>query len=183
MPEPEKRVKEVVQSGRIVDFKNQLMLIRAFDRVHKKHPDYVLKIYGGDSGDGTREQLEQLIAERNAGEYVFLMGASDSLEKVLVKASVFAFSSDWEGLPNALLEAMALGLPVVATDCPCGGPRTVMQDGVNGLLVPIKDEEALANGICRLIEIRIWRSSSAEGQEISVRLRMAKRFLSNGRII
>ncbi len=46
VPEPEKRVKEVVQSGRIVDFKNQLMLIRAFDRVHKKHPDYVLKIYG-----------------------------------------------------------------------------------------------------------------------------------------
>ena len=113
MPRPEKRVKEVVQSGRIVDFKNQLMLIRAFDRVHKKHPDYVLKIYGGDSGDGTREQLEELIAERNAGEYVFLMGASDSLEKVLVNASVFAFSSDWEGLPNALLEAMALGLPIV----------------------------------------------------------------------
>ena len=152
VPEPEKRVKEVVQSGRIVDFKNQLMLIRAFDRVHKKHPDYVLKIYGGDSGDGTREQLEELIAERNAGEYVFLMGASDSLEKVLVNASVFAFSSDWEGLPNALLEAMALGLPIVATDCPCGGPRTVMKDGVNGLLVPIKDEEALADGICRLIE-------------------------------
>lgn len=91
MPEPEKRVKEVVQSGRIVDFKNQLMLIRAFDRVHKKHPDYVLKIYGGDSGDGTREQLEELIAERNAGEYVFLMGASDSLEKVLVNASVLLF--------------------------------------------------------------------------------------------
>ena len=152
VPRPEKRVKEVVQSGRIVDFKNQLMLIRAFDRVHKKHPDYVLKIYGGDSGDGTKEQLEELIAERKAEDYVFLMGASDSLEKVLVNASVFAFSSDWEGLPNALLEAMALGLPIVATDCPCGGPRTVMKDGVNGLLVPIKDEEALAEGICRLIE-------------------------------
>ena len=50
------------------------------------------------------------------------------------------------------MEAMALGLPIVATDCPCGGPRTVMQDGYNGLLVPIKDEDAMAAGICRLIE-------------------------------
>ena len=47
---------------------------------------------------------------------------------------------------------MALGLPVVSTDCPCGGPRTVIQDGVNGLLVPIEDEDAMAEGICRLIE-------------------------------
>lgn len=152
IPKPEARVKEVVQSGRLVDFKNQLMLIRAFDKVHQKHPDYVLKIYGGDSGDGTKELLEQLIAERKAEAYVFLMGASDSLERQLVNASVFAFSSDWEGLPNALLEAMALGLPIVSTDCPCGGPRTVIQDGVNGLLVPIKDEDAMAEGICRLIE-------------------------------
>ena len=81
-----------------------------------------------------------------------LMGASDELEKVLNDAAVFAFSSDWEGLPNALLEAMALGLPIVATDCPCGGPRTVMQDGYNGLLVPIQDEDRLAEGICYLIE-------------------------------
>ena len=81
-----------------------------------------------------------------------LLGASDELEKVLNDAAVYAFSSDWEGLPNALLEAMALGLPIVAPDCPCGGPRTVMQDGYNGLLVPIKDEDAMAAGICRLIE-------------------------------
>ena len=75
------------------------------------------------------------------------MGASDCLEKDLVDAAVYAFSSDWEGLPNALLEAMALGLPIVATDCPCGGPRTVMQDGISGLMVPIKDPKAMENGI------------------------------------
>ena len=57
-----------------------------------------------------------------------------------------------EGLPNALLEAMALGLPIVATDCPCGGPRTVMEDGVSGLMVPIKDPKAMEEGINRLIE-------------------------------
>ena len=58
VPRPAHRTKTVVQSGRLVDFKNQLMLIRAFVKVHEKHPDYDLKIYGGDSLDGTKEQLE-----------------------------------------------------------------------------------------------------------------------------
>lgn len=146
--------KAVVHSGRLVDFKNQPMLIRSFLKVHDKHPDYMLKIYGGDSFDGTKEILEKLIREHQAEDFIHLMGASDELEKVLLTGEVYAFSSDWEGLPNALLEAMALGLPVVATDCPCGGPATVIRNGENGLLVPIKDEDALAEGICRLIEDR-----------------------------
>ena len=152
VPEAEERTKTVVQSGRLVDFKNQPMLIEAFLKVHEMHPDYELKIYGGDSFDGTKEILENLIKKNQADGYIHLMGASDSLEKKLPAAAVYAFSSDWEGLPNALLEAMALGLPIVATDCPCGGPRTVMTNEVDGLLVPIKDKEALAAGISRLIE-------------------------------
>lgn len=149
---PASRRKAVVQSGRLVDFKNQLMLIEAFMLVYEKHPDYVLEIYGGDSHDGTKELLEESIARNKAEDFIRLMGASDSLEKDLADAAVFAFSSDWEGLPNALMEAMALGLPIVATDCPCGGPATLIEDGENGLLVPIKDPEALAVGINRLIE-------------------------------
>lgn len=153
-PKPAKRRNVVVQSGRLVDFKNQLMLIDAFVKVHEKHPDYKLEIYGGDSKDGTKELLEQSIAKNHAEEWVLLMGASDELEKRLEDASLFAFSSDWEGLPNALMEAMALGLPIVATDCPCGGPATLIRDGENGLLVPIKDADAMAAGILRLIEDR-----------------------------
>lgn len=152
VPAPEKRTKTVVQSGRLVDFKNQPMLIRAFVKVHEKHPDYDLKIYGGDSFDGTKEILEGLIAEHQARDYIHLMGASDTLEKDLVDAALFAFTSDWEGLPNALMEAMALGLPIVATDCPCGGPRTIMTNEVDGLLISIQDEKALEDGINRLIE-------------------------------
>lgn len=152
VPSPIKRTKTVVQSGRLVDFKNQPMLIRAFVKVHEKHPDYDLKIYGGDSFDGTKEILERLIEENKAQDYIHLMGASDSLEKDLADAALFAFTSDWEGLPNALMEAMALGLPIVATDCPCGGPGTIMTDGVDGLLIPIKDEQALVDGMNRLIE-------------------------------
>lgn len=152
VPEPAKRTKTVVQSGRLVDFKNQPMLIRAFVKVHEKHPDYDLKIYGGDSYDGTKEILEDLIRQNGAQDYIRLMGASDSLEKDLANAALYAFTSDWEGLPNALMEAMALGLPIVATDCPCGGPRTIMTHEADGLLIPIKDEQALVDGINRLIE-------------------------------
>lgn len=155
VPAPERREKTVVQSGRLVDFKNQPMLLKAFLKVHEKHPEYDLKIYGGDSFDGTKEILETIIRENHAEGFIKLMGACDSLEQELPKAAVYAFSSDWEGLPNALLEAMALGMPIVATDCPCGGPRTVMTNEVDGLLVPIKDEEAMAEGINRLIEDRI----------------------------
>ena len=142
----------MVQSGRLVDFKNQLLLIDAFVKVHRDHPDYILEIYGGDSHDGTKELLEESIARNHAESYVHLMGASDELEKKLNDAALFAFSSDWEGLPNALMEAMALGLPIVATDCPCGGPATLIENEKNGLLVPIKDADALAAGMKRLIE-------------------------------
>ena len=151
-PIPEKREKAVVHSGRLVDFKNQPLLIRAFTKVHEKHPDYVLKIFGPDSFDGTKEKLEALIEERHAGDYIKLMGGSNQLEKDMINGAVAAFSSDYEGMPNAMLEAMALGLPVVATDCPPGGPRMVITQEENGLLVPVGDEEALAAAVNRLIE-------------------------------
>lgn len=151
-PIPKEREKVVVHSGRIVDFKNQLMLIRAFVEVHKSHPDYILKIFGQDTHDGTWEKLEDLIREKQAGEYVKLMGGSSQLEKDMIHGALAAFSSDVEGMPNAMLEAMALGLPVVATDCPPGGPRMVITHEKNGLLVPVGDEKALAAAMNRLIE-------------------------------
>lgn len=150
----EKRQKVVVHSGRLVDFKNQDMLVRAFWQVHQKHPDYVLKIYGPDSLDGTKEKLERLIRQLDAGGYIYLMGSSAALEKDMAYAAVAAYSSDYEGMPNAVLEAMALGLPVVSTDCPPGGPRMVIEPEENGLLVPVGDACALAAAVNRLIEDR-----------------------------
>lgn len=162
VPKPDNREKVVVQSGRIVDFKNQEMLLKAFLKVHEKHPDYQLKLYGDDSFDGTKEKLEAIIKEARAEEYILLMGPSDSLEKELPKASVYAFSSDYEGMPNALLEAMALGMPVVATDCPCGAPRMVIENEKNGLLIPVKDVNAMETGINRLIEDRVFAEQLGE---------------------
>ena len=130
------------------------MLLRAFLRVHEIHPDYVLRIYGDDSGDGTKEILESIIRDNHAENCIFLMGPSDNLENELSKGMVYAFTSDHEGLPNSLLEAMALGLPCVATDCPCGGPATVMEHMKSGYLIPIKNEDALVNGLNTLIDNR-----------------------------
>ncbi len=146
------QTKTIVQHARLVDFKNQPMLVDAFMKVHEKHPDYDLKIYGPDSEDGTKEILLKKIEEYHAEDFIHLMGGSDELEKVVPEAEVYAFSSDWEGLPNSLLEAMAMGMPIAATDCPCGGPRTVIKDHENGILVPIKAPDALAKALCELIE-------------------------------
>ena len=156
---PEVKEKAVMHHARIVDFKNQPMLLRAFLKVHDKHPDYVLKVYGPDSKDGTWQKLEKIIADNNAENFIFLMGASNSLEKEIPKGELYAYSSDYEGMPNSLLEAMAMGMPVVSTDCPCGGPREVIEDGVNGFLIPVGDEDALADRICRLIEDKDLRES------------------------
>ncbi len=146
------RTKEIVHSGRLVDFKNQLMLIGAFAEIYKKYPEYTLKIYGGDSLDGTREQLEDAIATHQLEQCVTLMGASDSLESQLEHGAFYAFTSDWEGLPNALMEAMALGLPVIATDCPCGGPATIIEHGVNGYLIPVKEKDKVVEAMTYFIE-------------------------------
>lgn len=152
-PRPE-REKSVVQHARIAESKNHVMLITAFLKVHEKHPDYVLKIYGPDAGDGAWQKTEAFIREQHAEQFVFLTGDSDSLEQEIPKGSVYAFSSSYEGLPNTLLEAMAMGMPIVATDCPCGGPKTVIEPEQNGLLVPNNDADAMAQGILRLIEDR-----------------------------
>ncbi len=149
---PASTEKTVAHSGRIQGFKNHEMLIRAFWRTHEKHPEYVLKCYGPDTGVGALQRAQACARELGAQEFVKFMGPCDDLEKQLPKAEIYAFSSDWEGLPNALMEAMAMGMPVVATDCPCGGPATLIRDGENGLLVPVGDEEAMANALCRLMD-------------------------------
>lgn len=146
------REKAVMQSARIVDFKNQSMLFDAFAIVHQRHPDYCLRLYGSDSGDGTMQILKDKIRALGAEDWILLCGPCSHLETELIKGAVYVLSSDWEGLPNGLMEAMALGLPCVSTDCPCGGPAEIIRDGENGLLVPIQNADAMAKAILTLIE-------------------------------
>lgn len=149
---PSDKTKTVVQHARLVDFKNQALLIDAFMKVHEKYPDYDLKIYGPDSYDGTKELLNGKIGEYNAEGFIHLMGGCDEIEKEVPKAMIYVTSSDYEGMPNSLMEAMAMGMPVISTDCPCGGPKALIRDRENGMLVPIKDSDAMAEAIIYMIE-------------------------------
>ena len=82
---------------------------------------------------------------------IILMGLTSESNVVLSKAKCFVLSSDYEGMPNALLEALAIGVPSISTDCPCGGPRMLIKNEINGLLVPINDRGALAEAIDTLL--------------------------------
>ncbi len=144
----ELKAKRVVSSGRLVYVKNHISLIRAFRLVAIKHPDWSLDIYG--EGE-LRRELEQEIKQLGLEENVKLCGCISNPAKAYSESSIFALSSIFEGLPLVLLEAMACGLPVVSYTCPCG-PRDIITDGKDGFLVPVNDEQQLADRICRLIE-------------------------------
>lgn len=160
---------EIVTVGRLHEVKNHEMLIRAFAALAPDYPDHTLSLYG--DGD-TKEKLAGLIAGSGMEGKVFLKGNCSHVADAIQEAEIFALSSNVEGMPNALLEAMALGLACISTDCPCGGPRTVIRDGENGLLVPVGDTAALERALRRILsdsklEERLGVNASAIGEELS----------------
>ena len=139
----------IVSIGRLSPQKNQKMLINTFEKVNIEYPNEKLLIYG----DGElKENLNYEISKKGLEDKIFMMGITSDVPKVLSKAKMFILTSDYEGMPNTLLEAMAVGLACVSTDCPCGGPKTIIEHGKDGLLVPINDENELARSILLLLE-------------------------------
>lgn len=139
---------QVVSAGRLDGNKGVDKLIEAFGLVVEAHPDWTLRVHG----DGPElEALRKAVRVRHLYNHVFLMGPTRELDEQLAKGSIFAMSSKSEGFGMVLLEAMNCGLPVVSFNCPVG-PRELVADGVDGLLVPELDVKALAAGIIRLIE-------------------------------
>lgn len=134
------REKTIVAAGRLTEQKNFKMLISAFSSIAKDFPEYKLVIYG----KGPKEkELFELAESLEIGDRVFFPGQIDNMPDVLEKASLFVLSSNYEGMPNVLMEAMALGVPCVSTDCGGGGARYLIEDGINGRLVPVNDRDAL----------------------------------------
>lgn len=142
------RDKSIVSAGRLCPQKNFALLIRAFARIAPAHPEHRLIIYGEG---GLREKLQSLARELGVADRVELPGRVEDMAQRLRRASMYVLSSDYEGMPNALIEAMAQGLPCVATDCGGGGARYLVQNEENGLLIPAGDEAAMAEAIGRIL--------------------------------
>ena len=156
--------KTIITCGRLDKQKNHTLLIDAFEIFAKDHDEWVLKIYGVGPAE---KELMRKIVEDKFEQKIILMGASDNVPGELSNAAIFVLSSDYEGLPNALMEALAAGVPSISTDCPCGGPASLIENGVNGILVPVNDKEAMANALKSLADDRLARcqySINAKGK-------------------
>lgn len=147
-PEVKERRKVIVSVGRLHPQKNHKLLIDAFSLIADRIPDYSLEIYG--EGD-LREELQKQIDYLNLTKRVFLKGTSKEIHRMIYDAALFVLSSDYEGLPNTLLEAMALGIPSISTDCKPGGAREIIDDNINGIIVPVEDKYKLASEIVKIL--------------------------------
>lgn len=140
----------VCAAGRLEKQKNFRLLIDAFCNAFPQDGEAILKIYGDGS---LKDELSNYISQLGRRNTILLMGRTEHIEKAYESSDLFVLSSDFEGMPNALIEAMACGLPCISTDCPTG-PSDLIEDGKNGLLVPMNDVNAMSNAIQKMYSKR-----------------------------
>ena len=158
----EKTARRIVNIGRLNPQKNQAMLIRAFADFHAAHSDYKLSIYGeGDLYD----ELEALAESLGVSGSVILHGNVENIHEAASDCEMFVLSSDYEGLSNALLECMMMGMPCISTRCP--GSADVIQNGENGILTDVGSEEQLSSAMALLADNAGLRESLGRAARIT----------------
>lgn len=162
------REREIVSVGRIDSNKNQKLIIDAFYKIAEEFSDVKLVLYG----DG--EDRTKLIDYVKSGPYeerIVLPGAVSNVKERIRKSKLFVLSSNTEGMPNALMEALALGIPCISTDCPCGGPRMLMEGKENGILVPVGDSKKMAEAMRTILrDDELWQKYSKNAYKITEEL-------------
>lgn len=143
-----KRIPKIVTSCRLEPQKNLDMLIDSFAQIILNYPDYTLHIYGEGA---ERSRLETKIGEMGMSDKVFLPGYSNHIFDDILQAALFVLPSDYEGISNSMLEAVALGVPTIATDCPVGGARETITHGENGMLVPVGNQKEMVQAMITVL--------------------------------
>lgn len=160
----ENTFKKVLSLGRLEEQKGYDMLIKAWLPISKKHPDWILEIFGSGS---KKDYLNNLIAELDLNKYIKIKDPINNVYNELQNSDLYVLSSRWEGFGMVLIEAMTSGVPPVSFACPCG-PKDIIKDGEDGLLVENGNIEQLAEKICYLIENEDVRKEMGKKARINV---------------
>lgn len=126
---------------RLESQKNLSMSIKAFSKFHKNHPEYEYHIFGNGE---LKEELDQLIQDCGLDKVVKIFPFKKNILQEAKNYRMFILPSDYEGLSNSMIEAVSMGMPSVCTDCPIGGAKMVIRNGINGFLVPVGDYNSMA---------------------------------------
>lgn len=158
------REKVVINVGRLEDQKDHQMLIEAWKMVNEKYPDWKLEIWGSGS---LKDALQRQIVQLGLNDSVFLRGVTQNVGPEYQRASLFALSSKYEGMPLVAIEAMTAGVPCVSFDI--SGVRDVISDGEDGVIVKQHTTQALADGIIQLIDNEELRIDMSKKSILKVR--------------
>lgn len=158
------RKNEIVTVGRLDGNKNQKLIIDAFCQIAGDFPEVNLILYG--SGED-HEKLIEYAQKTPYKSQIFLPGPIRNVKTRIEKSKIFVLSSNTEGMPNSLMEALALGIPSISTDCPCGGPRMLMKGKENGILVPVGKAEPMAKAMRTLLtDEELWEKYSRNAYKL-----------------
>lgn len=158
------QVQNIISVGRLCVQKDHVTLIKAFAKIQEKNPDIKLTIYGEGS---ERENLENLISELKLMDSISLPGTTSNIEQKLFESDIFVFPSLYEGFPNALCEAMAIGLPTIGSNC--SGNVDVIKHNENGFIFNLKDENELYEQMSMFINnFSLRKHLSSKAQKISI---------------
>lgn len=147
------RSKKIVNFCRISAQKNLAVLVDAFAEFSETFPEYELDIIGdpvGNEVEGYLDSVNERIRYHHLENSIHISPARSDIHDYIKDYAMFVSSSDYEGMSNSMLEAMAMGIPCVCTDCPAGGARAVIKDGENGLLTPVGDAHALSEAMKKI---------------------------------
>lgn len=158
------RRKRVIAVCRLSPQKNLGMLVNAYASIASDFPEYTLEIYGKGPME---DELKAQILDLNMNDKIILRGFSNDVFKEMNDASVYVSSSNYEGISNSMLEALAMGMPCIVTDCPAGGARMVIENGVNGILVPVNDEKRMSEAIASVLsDEKMAKAMAKEAEKI-----------------